>query len=313
MLRALTLVCSLSIALPARAEGDAALAQSLFDEGQRLMEEGKIEQACPKFAGSNQADPSVGALLNLARCHEQTGRPASAWAEYSAAASLARRLGQAQRAEGASERAANLEPTLSKLTIVVTEPYPGLTIKRDGEPVPGSAHGLPVAVDPGQRWIEAEAPGYEPWKGSVVVGTDADRAEIVVPPLTKLPAPPQHGPEGLATLDIAAIATGSVGLACIAVGSALGAVALSQRSDLSDRCGSDNVCAPPIDVASETSSIGSLGHASTAMFVVGGVSIGAAAAMVILSAFDEPGADGEPEVQASLGAGGVFVGWSRSF
>src|SRR5690606_30041935 len=85
-------LCVLIVSGTARA--DKATAESLFQEGKRLMEQGQIEEACPKFQASMDAEPSVGAMLNLARCHELTGKTATAWAEYTEAANLARRAGQ---------------------------------------------------------------------------------------------------------------------------------------------------------------------------------------------------------------------------
>lgn len=272
----------------ARAD-DAALAQALFDEGRTLFEAGRFEEACGKFAGSHDAEASVGALLNLARCHEKTGQTASAWAEYRAAAAMARREGQSKRVQGALDLADRLEPGLSRLTVQVGEMVPGLEITRAGEVLPSSSYDTAVPVDPGTYAIEARAPGHEPWRGEVTVGGDADRVTIRIPALEpgdgEAVGPIPDG--GLSGLDVAAIASGSVGLACLAVGGALGAVALSQRSDLGERCGDDGVCEAPIDLASERSQIESIAHGSTAMFVVGGVGLGAAATLLLVSALED--------------------------
>jgi hypothetical protein len=86
---------------PAAHGSQKAAAESLFQEGKRLMDAGRYDEACPKFEASHKAEPSVGAMLNLARCHELAGKTASAWVEYKEAAKLAQQTGQADRVLGA--------------------------------------------------------------------------------------------------------------------------------------------------------------------------------------------------------------------
>ena len=76
---AISIACAFTVAAPARAdEPTAGLAQSLFEAGRALMDEGKPELACPKFEESNRVDASAGTLLNLGKCFEALGRTASA-------------------------------------------------------------------------------------------------------------------------------------------------------------------------------------------------------------------------------------------
>src|ERR1700735_2048415 len=80
----------------ARAQGSTAkvAAETLFEEGRRLMTDGKAAEACPKFAESQKLDPSPATLLNLASCYEKTNRPATAWATYKEGASAASAAGR---------------------------------------------------------------------------------------------------------------------------------------------------------------------------------------------------------------------------
>src|SRR3954467_9213570 len=82
-----------------------ATAEALFEEGRKLMAEGKAADACPKFADSEQLDASSSTLLNLASCYEKLGRTASAWATYREAASLASANGRAEHLTIAQKRA----------------------------------------------------------------------------------------------------------------------------------------------------------------------------------------------------------------
>ena len=85
---------------------DKAAAQSLFDEGRKLMSAGKYADACPKLAESQKLDPGVGTQFHLADCYEKLGQTASAWAGFLEAASAAKSMGQADREKVARERAA---------------------------------------------------------------------------------------------------------------------------------------------------------------------------------------------------------------
>src|SRR5690348_1000013 len=92
---ALGSVLAWSATAHAQAASQKATAEALFEEGRKLMAEGKVAEACPKFADSEQLDASSSTLLNLASCYEKLGRTASAWATYREAASLANANGRA--------------------------------------------------------------------------------------------------------------------------------------------------------------------------------------------------------------------------
>src|SRR5260221_419371 len=145
---------------------DKAAAQTLFDEGRKLMAAGKLAEACPKLAESQKLDPGVGTQFNLADCYERLGQTASAWAGFLEAASTARAMGQGDREKVAKERAGTLAPRLSRLTITSSEGTPpaGLDIKKDGAPVGRALWGTAIPVDPGSHLVEVSAPGKKTWQ-----------------------------------------------------------------------------------------------------------------------------------------------------
>lgn len=150
------------------------------------MTAGKYAEACPKFEASQQLDPGLGTMLNLAECYEKTGRTASAWAEYREAIPLARAAGSKARQDLAVERAQALEERLSTLTIRAMSGDAAdaqLEVRRDGVAVQPAELGSPIPVDPGEHLIEARAPGKAPWSSKVQVGPNAAKVSVEIPAL----------------------------------------------------------------------------------------------------------------------------------
>jgi len=174
----------------AQAETKSAVADALYRQARDLMAAGKYDEACPKLAQSQQLDPATGTLLNLAACHEKQGKLATAWLEYSDALVAARRDGREDRVQYAAERAAELEPRLSRLTLLLAPnaDTPGLTIELDGASVGSAVFGVPTPVDPGQHSVRASAPGKKPQVFSIQVGPVADQQSLSIPPLEDAPA-----------------------------------------------------------------------------------------------------------------------------
>lgn len=253
--RTLTLLAALAAcawSAPARAQSNAALAESLFREGKRLSGERKFAEACPKFAESYKLDPGLGTLLNLAICHESEGRPATAWAEFSEASSRAKREGDADRAQLADEHVRALEPKLARVSISLAPgaAVPGLVVKFDARELASAALGLPIAVDPGKHVVEASAPGKvtstqsfdtptTPTTLTVTVPVLKDSATTTaavaaVPPASQVTAPAAETPSSGSGPNTGAIVSG-VATGAFLVGSVVtGALYSGKRSDFND-------------------------------------------------------------------------------
>jgi hypothetical protein len=144
-------------------ERDPAAAQALFDQARELRRQGKFAEACPKLQESNRLDPGIGTQFHLADCYEQSGRIASAWAQFLDVASQALASSQPDREKAATKRAEKLEPRLPRLLLNVPEASktPGLEIRRNGIFVGSAQWGVPVPVDPGDVELTASAPGKQ--------------------------------------------------------------------------------------------------------------------------------------------------------
>lgn len=68
-----------TLAGPAAAQSAATQADALFKQGRAQMAAGNLEAACTAFDSSQQLDPAVTTLLNLADCREKRGQLATAW------------------------------------------------------------------------------------------------------------------------------------------------------------------------------------------------------------------------------------------
>ncbi len=238
---------------PAVARADEAgarnLAEQMFLEGKKLMGEGKYDEACPKLAESERLDPGGGTILNLAVCHEDQGRLASAWSEFREALALARTDGRHDREQLALDHLAQIEPKVSHVTFTL-EPkadVSGLTVTLDGQAVGRAAWGSPLPVDPGAHEVVASAPGKLDRHVSLQLGVANDTKTVAILPLEDAPvsagptfssdsAPESGSAEPSRGKKVAGFVVGAVGLAALGVGAAFGVEALEKRHQSNASC-----------------------------------------------------------------------------
>ncbi len=166
-----------------------AVAQSLFDEGKRLLKAGKTAAACEKFAASEAAKASTGALLNLASCHLKLGKTATAWAEFKRAIPRARADGRQDRIDYAEEQVAALEPLLSRVTLIAPEALTrvdGLQVALDDAVVPQVSFGLELPIDPGSHAIRVSASRHKTWSRTFTITGNRQRETVRLPLLQRL-------------------------------------------------------------------------------------------------------------------------------
>lgn len=311
----LPVVAALLLGAPAaRAQGaDLAAAQGLFDEAKRLVADGKVADACPKFLASYKLDAKPGTALNLADCYEKTGQIASAWARYLETAALAQRAGQAEREQYAREHAAALEPKLARLGVSAPSAPRGLEVLRDGAAIDLAILGVAVPVDPGKHVIEARAPGKKAWTRTVEISGDAARVTIEIPTLEDAPvakgpaagAPPVEDASSFPRKPVGLAAIG-VGGAGILVGAITGGLALKKRADLAAVCNAQGHCTGQQDAIDGYHLLGTV---STVGFVVGGAL--AVTGAVLVATAPKKGAAKQARVTPVVGPG--FAGLAGRF
>ena len=255
---------------------DGAAAEVLFQEARRLMDAGKYALACPKFAASQKLSPAVGTLLNLADCYQQNGQTASAWVRFVDAQAAARRANRPEREKVARDRAAALEPKLSRLNVSVAErETPGLEVKRDGFVLDPAMFGTAVPVDPGKHTVDAEAPGRKKWTMTVEAGATTVLVKIPAleeagEPQNTIPIVPKPAVEssgsGQRTAGLIVLGVGVVGLG---IGTVFALSARSQWADAQSNHCLGTVCDP--DGVALAQGAQSAGNVATIVFIVGGL------------------------------------------
>ncbi|WP_437594607.1 hypothetical protein [Sorangium sp. So ce1000] len=300
----LALLCGTSLTSPLLAQptaADKALAEGLFQDGKKLMDEGKLQEACLKLAESQRVDPSVGTLLNLAVCHEKEGKTASAWAEFTEASSLAAGAGQQDRAQFATKRASELEARLTRLVLEVTQAAPEMVITLNGKELSAAAAGgSGIPVDPGTATIEAKAPGKQPWSQRVTLDPGPATTRVTIPLLADAaaqkvakaappapPRPPSARPEAarpkatgtpMRTLGFVA---GGVGIAGLGVGAVFGVLTIQKAADVEEGCGGSFRCSRSDVETNESARTTAM--VSNIALGAGLVCLGAGVAMVLMS------------------------------
>lgn len=192
MLRAFVLVCFVSCLLGSSrlhaqlVPGDKAAARALLEEARRLVDQRHYATACVKLEESRSLDPAHSTLLTLADCYEKTGRTATAWSTFRETAAAARRANDPEHERIARDRAKDLQPKLSYLT-VITWKGQDIEVARDGRRIDSALIGTAIPVDPGTHQIVASAPGKLSWTTKVNVRELSDRVTVSVPILAEDP------------------------------------------------------------------------------------------------------------------------------
>jgi hypothetical protein len=284
------------LAAPVAVAGKDAEADRLFDEGIRLLDEGRSEEACAKFLASMREDPSLGAAYRLGKCHESRGELVQALDYYRRAAKMAR-AERDQRHELLRGEAAGLVARVPTLQIVLPPDLPygvALEVALDGVPL-GRDPERTRPLDPGTYEITARARGHRPWSTRVTL-EERDRITVEIPTPQVLPSPGDRS-----AYTVSGIALTAVGSGALLGGALLGSVVLVQTSDLERQC-PDGVCPTGSHlrgIRGDLDRLAVMGDATTGLLIAGAATAASGVILMMLGS--------QSEVQASIGPRGVFI------
>lgn len=309
----LALLIGMGVSRVALASDNAAAAEALFVEGRDLLQDGKLDLACPKLAESHKLDPATGTLLALAICYERQGKIASAWAAYAEVVTRAQNEKNAEREKAAQEKATALEKTLPRLVIEVAPELShieDLRIVRDGTPIGRGSFGSSIPVDPGEHRVQATADAREPFSTRITVGAGETKT-VVVGPMRAL-GPLQEEQPFFTPMRKAGVGVAAVGIVGLGIAGGLAGAALGKKNESDLDCVVD-ACSPRgIVVRNEARG---LGDGATVALISGGVLVAAGATLFLLGGPKAPATTGQRSVwmvpfasptSAGLAGGGKF-------
>ena len=238
-------------AAPAQADGDAARiarAEQRFHEGEELFESKRYAEACAAFLESQRLEPKLGTLLNVAFCHEQEGKTATAWSEYNTAAAWALQQARSDREKFAYDRATELAKRLPRVQLELPAGQV-VDVEVDGHPHTGARVTSMMYLDPGDHTIRVTAPNKKPFVATLHVLAGPSTQTVAVPTLVDdLPlasaSTTSFGASGVAgdserAIDVRrtlSFVVGGIGVVGLGLGTYFGVRALDEKSAASLHC-----------------------------------------------------------------------------
>jgi hypothetical protein len=274
---------------------DPIAAETLFERGKQLIDQGHTSEACAAFAESQALDPAGGTLLRLALCHEAEGKLASAWLEFTEVVRVSKEAAGeptklTERVRIAREHLAAIEPRLPKLVVSVSDGarVADLRVTANGLPRNQGIWGVAVPIDPGDVEIVAEASGRQTFRTSVRA-EEGRQVSVEVPSLEEVATPPLASnahDEGLAPtpfpLRPVGIGVAAAGVAVLGIGTYFGLTAISKWNDSNKQCPGTACDAEGVSLAHDAK------QAAMISDVTFGVGVAAVAAGVVLFVLGAP-------------------------
>lgn len=186
---AVAAACAVVLVSP-RVRADDAAGLRSFEEGRRLFEGRRYDEALRAFRASYEAAPSPNSRLYVARCLHKLGKVASAYSAFRLASREAedrvRATGEKRYAatqQSAAFEARMLEALVPRLSLRIDSARPRdaerAVLHVDGEPLPRAAWATPLELDPGAHTILVTGPYIVRREIAVTVG-EREAKELVV-------------------------------------------------------------------------------------------------------------------------------------
>jgi len=317
----LSIGVSIGAVSPARGgddEASRALAQTLFDDGVRLLEAGHCEQepvtperrptcreALDKFRRAYAIYPSaLGALRNQAFCERGLGMVASAmrdFREVARRAPLDPNPSKQLWTKPAMDEAERLALRVPRITIVVEQPPARLEVTLDGTPILPAAFGASLPIDPGDHTLVARAPELQEFRQSFEIEEREDKTlhvQLVPVPKEK----PRATPKIEASTPILPWIVLGAGVVTTGVGLGLGFAAKSARDSSCDTSVSPIRCSDEDGLSRAKS----LATAST-IVTLSGAAVSLVGVGLLVFAPRTHARSKEPSVALSLGWSSVTI------
>ena len=307
-MRAIAIVlCATAVARADPTPDQKKRADKLFEDGRRYLAQKEYALACTAFEQSQESDPAIGTVLNIALCYEQWQHVAAAYRAYVEAERLAK-VRFDPRAKGARNKIDELGPKVPHLIIdLPADADPAAVFLLDAKELDRAALAGDLLVETGAHTVEARVPGKPP----IVTTTELHQGEhkhvrIDVPrpaPIGPLPPPPRR--KGRLYGGIALASGGAVAIAIA------GGVALKAQSDYNNaivRC-LNLSCSFHADYVTTQNAI----HTASAMTFVaaGGFALAGVGVVLIVTS---RGKRSEPRVSVTPllapGTAGIAIGGS---
>ena len=305
----LVIVASLLVPSAARAEGAAevAMAEGLFNQGVKLLEQKKYAEACDMLERSRKLAVGLGVTLYLADCQENNGHPAASLALFREAEKLAAARKDARQSV-AHERAEKLEKVVPRVTLRASPAVlaAGQQVILDGRKLDAKELGTPLVLEPGSHKVRSMSEDGTAWESEITVvagGTTAmdipllkpsrgGPAPTAVPAIVTPPPPPAVAPSPAAAPDtpppardpggtqrVIGLVVAGVGVVGLGVGTVFGLSAKGKQSDADPHCNAQDKC-DPTGLALRQDGL----HAatlSTVFFVVGAAAVAGGAVLYL--------------------------------
>lgn len=308
---------------------DLAAARALGQEGVKLADAGKCDEAIDRLARAEKLFHAPTTLARLGECQVQVGKLVEGTENLNRVVRAVLPPDAPAVFVTAQERArqvlAEAKPKIANLKIAVAAPADAqLTVTIDGEPMPLANLNANRPIDPGEHVVEASAPGFK--TATVKVHLSEGGIDSVALTLEPDPNAPKAAPGGAdpsaeassthetTPLDssrattssgpsripaYAALGLGAVG---VGVGTVFGLMATGKKSDLDGAC-PDRQCGNDMQDTIDTGK--TYGTVSTVGFVVGGVGILAGTYLLLTSGSSRASTTAQgPKVTPILGLGG---------